>query len=293
MNAAALTIQETPPAAVATVRAEGQSPEWDAARKLLDGHHATLRTSATSRFFVGAELAQIKEELGFTKRGGDRRSNAQSAHMVRTWPEHCQVELGISRDSADRLIAYYHATLKALNHEPDAARLLSMQPSKLEQTDQDRLMQIVRSHVEGKSMKEILDDFPRAERKVLTLEDQAKGGKATAKKHREKLNAPLPPDTLESHLRMLYNDLAEILKRAENLPERQYFKDGLKQFALCDDPAGSVGIMDFRKKLESLTPSLIAAINQVLRPIDQTIEAQMSAAVKKPRKPRKPSTSPI
>jgi hypothetical protein len=281
MNAA-LTIQETPPAAVATDRAEGQSPEWDGARMFQKGTENAVQDAVTRCAIWGGELLKLKEFHGFVGSGGDHRAKPNGSGLPRTWPELCRTNINRSADSADNYIKGFKSLKNQIEKENDpvAVRLLSIQPSKLSPTDQDRLMHIVRSHVAGKTMKEILADFPRPDPKILTLEDQAKGGEATAKKQRENL----PPDTLESHLRMLFDDLAGIRERAEKLPENKDFKAGLKLLALHDDPAGSVGLMDFRSKLDSLQDPLIAAINRILAAVDQTIDAKMSVAVKKPRK---------
>lgn len=103
---------------------------WSRARSLLEGIKTLARLSIAGRIVLGRELHDLKHALGFAGRGGDRRSNGHAARLKNgergTWADWCQQELGISRDTADRLVRTYEAAKARLQTIGGETRLLSL-----------------------------------------------------------------------------------------------------------------------------------------------------------------------
>lgn len=168
------------------LKGESTGPDWSRARMLVEGIKLAFRVSLAGQILLGMELLTLKTELGFCGRGGDRRSKPHDAvlkSLNRTWEQWCKAELGMSPDSADRLIETYEAAkskLKKLGGQPKLIGLLDTSPAKLDDEARKVLSTLVDKIEWGDSQKALLEEFR------LVKQHAALAGGDTSKSKKDK-----------------------------------------------------------------------------------------------------------
>lgn len=158
-------------------------PSWDRARQILSGITLALRISLAGQVMLGAELQQLKKSLGFTH-GGTRRGEAAPS---KTWDQHVKNELGLSADTADRMIHSWEAAkakLKKLGGQPALLSILETPPSTLTAIQRQTLEAAVAKTTDGETQKSLLEELRLVKVHVNpTLEAQSAGGSSPRRKY--------------------------------------------------------------------------------------------------------------
>lgn len=160
------------------------APSWDRARQLLAGIKLYLRISLAGQVMLGAELQQLKRELGFTH-GGSRKAGTKD----KTWAQHVKDELDLSADTADRMIGSWEAAkakLKKLGGQPALLAILDAPPSSLTAIQRQTLEAAVAKTTDGETQKSLLEELKLVKVHVNpTLEAQSAGGSAQRRQYSE------------------------------------------------------------------------------------------------------------
>jgi hypothetical protein len=184
-------------------------PSWDRARQILSGITLALRISLAGQVMLGAELQQLKRELGFTH-GGSRKAGAND----KTWEQHVKDELGLSDRTADRMIASWEAArakLKKLGGQPALLAILGTPPSALTAIQRQTLEAAVAKTTDGETQKSLLEEL-----KLVKFHDTSGiGGDTSA--HRK----PLTDEENVGQLAFIFFEtVAEPLQRLCTQPDR-------------------------------------------------------------------------
>jgi hypothetical protein len=188
------------------------APTWDRARALLAGVKLAIRLSLAGQVMLGAELQQLKKDLGY-HRGGDRRSSPQSADL-KNWKDLVKEELGISVDTAARMIDSWEAAkakLKKLGGQPALLGIMETPAGDLDAIQRQTLEAAVAKITDGETQKSLLEEL-----KLVKLYDKSGiGGDTSA--HRK-------PRTDEENVGqlafMFFETVAEPLQRLCTQPDR-------------------------------------------------------------------------
>lgn len=185
---------------------------WDRARALLAGVKLAIRLSLAGQVMLGAELQQLKKDLGY-HRGGDRRSNPQSVGL-KSWGELVKEELGICDRTADRMIDSWEAAkakLKKLGGQPALLGIMETPAGELDAIQRQTLEAAVGKVTDGETQKSLLEEL----KLVKCYDKSGIGGDTSA--HRK-------PRTDEENVGqlafMFFETVAEPLQRLCTQPDR-------------------------------------------------------------------------
>ena len=152
--------------AAGTLALQGEStnPDWTRARQIQEGIKHAFRMSLAGQILLGHELQTLKLELGFAGSGRrkEKPHDAVFKSLNRTWEQWCKAELGISDDTANRLIDTYEAgkkKLKGLGGHPRLIGLLETAPTKLDDEAKKTLASMVDKIEWADSQKQLLEDY--------------------------------------------------------------------------------------------------------------------------------------
>lgn len=194
-------------------------PSWDRARQLLAGIKLYLRISLAGQVMLGAELQQLKRELGFT--GSGRRPQAS---QQKTWAQHVKDELDLSADTADRMIGSWEAAkakLKKLGGQPALLAIMETPPATLTAVQRQTLEAAVAKVTDGETQKSLLEEL-----KLVKLHDTSGiGGDTSA--HRGKKD----PATVGQLAFKFFTAVAEPLRAVCTINQREaYFHAMAEEF---------------------------------------------------------------
>jgi hypothetical protein len=239
------------------------SPDWSRARSIMDGIKTAMRLSLAGQVLMGHELLTLKSALGFVGRGGDR-SKPQTAvlpSMNRTWDDWCRSELGISPDTADRMIETYEAAksrIAKLGGDQHLALLLETPPAKLTDEDRNVLGTMVDKLVWGETQSSLLEEF-----RIVKRTQNLEGGDTS--KHKQKID----PNAAAQQLAFAFfspipSTLAKLDKTIGNLRHHSDYQGFLHTLPLTSSTPEQISLSSLESTLQTaLEGDLVKALDDI------------------------------
>lgn len=130
--------------------------EFDAARKHVENIREFGRRASHESILLGHELNRLKLELKIT-RGGDRKSNPQSAGLI-GWEDLLEQQTGLSADTCNRCMQLATAAKK---HIPvlTSSDVLKQPFNALPEARQAEVVKALEKAADGRSMTQLMFDF--------------------------------------------------------------------------------------------------------------------------------------
>jgi hypothetical protein len=240
---------------------ESTAPDWSRARLLAEGIKHHFRLSLAGQILLGHELQTLKVELGFCGRGGDRSKphDAVLLSLNRTWSQWTKSEIGISNDTADRLIETYEAAkskLKKLGGNTLVLTLLETQPAKLHQEDRNILSTLVDKLEWGDSQKALLEEF-----RLVKRHEALKGGDTSA--HRKEKPAAAQQLAF-AFFRPVEQTMGKLQRAVESLRLAPDYQRLLHVLPLVSPEPGQPSLSSLEAEIESaLSGDLLTALKEI------------------------------
>jgi hypothetical protein len=241
---------------------ESTAPDWSRARNLAEGIKHHFRLSLAGQILLGHELQTLKVELGFCgsgRRAEEKPHDAVFKSLNRTWEQWCRAELGLSDDTANRLIETYEAAkskLKKLGGNTLVLTLLETTPAKLHQEDRAILSSMVDGIEWGESQKQLLEDFRLVKRHVATT-----GGDTSS--HRK--DKPAAAQQLAfAFFRPVEQTMGKLQRAVESLRLAPDYQRLLHVLPLVSPEPGQPSLTSLEAEIESaLNGDLLTALKEI------------------------------
>ncbi len=272
----------TPAAATALITVEPDglgiesgNPQWDRARKILEGIKMAARMNLAGQVMLGGELLTLKETLGFMGSGRRRKESVHDEHFnfaSRTWDDWCRAELGISRITAERFIGCFRLIRRrgeALADGSPAYRLLCAPVATLDEAERKILGNIVNELLKGDSQKDLLHEL-----KIVNGQHRLTGGDTS--RMRKPADESATVEKASEFFRIIFDDLSKMERTVSRFRDNKSFDSWL--YLLPLEPAGSVdivGLRDFQRLMGKLHESIDAGLTAMLAKVADAIEAKM------------------
>lgn len=256
-----------------TAIAEAESPatvSWDHARRLVAHIKHGFRVAIAAQILAGQEILANKIALGFHGSGRKKKSlliARAGKSLNRTWDDWCKSELGISSDTADRLILTFEAAtdrLRRLGGHDRAVKLLSTSPEQLDEEARKTLSTLVDKLEWPDSQAALLAEFREISKQHKALE-----GGATPKPPQldaEQLAFAFfskVPEVVDKSVRALTNVMAS--------PDYQALLHKLPVRASTPD---EIGLEDLKDTLEGVMKGDLA---RLLADVKQALDARLQS----------------
>ena len=284
-------VEET--AALAIVEPEGVEPEsvevmagdpkWDRARKFMGEVKSAFMRSIDAQILLGGELKRLKSELGYDKRGGDRKSNRQLAGLIeprRTWEQWCQAELGLSERTAYRFIKCFELIQRradALGEDSPACRLLATPAKEMTESEYKKASEFLHHLIRQHSQEELLQDF-----RMLRQPTTGKKGGDTSEARRKNL-AKMDGVIAAKFLKRELSHLQDAGKKITQFKRRQDLERWLFESDLVAD-SNFMGLLNYRATLAQVLEYAIDDMKAILKTVDRFITAKREAEAAMVRK---------
>lgn len=278
------------------VEAEGVSvqektPQFDRARLILEGIKTAWRMNLAGQVMLGGELSAIKAELGFTGRGGDRRSKPHSAVLKRTWDEWCRIELRISSDTGDRCIGCFEIVRKRaerLGEDSGAFRLMEAPPASLSEEDRKILQSVITALLKEDSQKSLLQEL-----QLIKGPNILPGGAPATKKPQVKTMLDEIEKVASGIFLKLCFELTKTAGEVERFHHGGAFEAHLYALPLATDEPEILGLLDFQKRLEEVKSDVNDSLAGLLKKVGKAIETKTHCAAAPPLRKRKPTNGKL
>jgi hypothetical protein len=253
------------------LKGESSGPDWSRARAILEGVKTAARLTIVGQVLLGQELLTLKTELGFVG-SGRRKEKPQLAvfkSLNRTWENWCKAELGISPDTADRLIDTFEAAkvrVKKLGGSPMLIGLLDAAPAKLDDEKRKILAGLVDKLVWGESQSSLLEEL-----RIFKRHAALAGGDTTKKDDKKETQAQQLAFAFFSPIPATITKLERTFLNLRHGPD---YKAYLMTLPLTSSRDGEIS-------LTSLESTLKAAIEGDLAKTLEDIRAAKDARMKK------------
>lgn len=246
---------------------ESTGPDWTHARRLVASIKHGFRVAIASQILAGQEILSHKIALNFNGRGGDR-SKPQAAVLLslnRTWSQWCDMELGISADTADRLIQTFEAAkdrLRRLGGHERALSLLTTSPDQLDDEGRKTLCALVDKLEWPESQAELLREF----KEISKIHNATTGGDTSA--HRK----PKPAAAQQlafAFFRPVEQTVNKLQRAVENLRLAPDYKRLLHVLPLVSSEPGEPSLTSLAAEIQS---ALEGDLSKALADIREVME---------------------
>lgn len=259
---------------------------FDRARKLWEAVKASSQKSHDDKEDLGRELLGIKTRLGFTIHGKKTSlPHGAGDSTPRTWPEWTRAEIGISDDTADRLIVYYESfeMLRKAIGEDSWQRPFDLMERKEHKAIQSAVLQLP----QGKHRERLVKAFGiKKAWHVLT------GGETTA--HRKANLAKMTPAIASSLWRAAWERMAKGADGIGKFRRREDLELWLYLIPLESDCPEVIGLTEYRGKLATILENAKDDIEAILKKLDGFIDAKHegdTATAKRIRRKKQATTT--